>query len=179
MQNNFEGHLRTLSEMTEICDGNTVDRVDCLIKEAKLFSKLCQTDLDRAEEVISCGWQLIQKAACPKEVVQPKCDELSRIRNLINDRLNKRHEILLRSRELMDRVEKANAWCARGIEILTNQHIEKCSTSHDLAEQSLQEILQFIASATEFKLGSPKEFRQGLEELTIPETKPLVTQVRN
>lgn len=94
--------------MTEICDGNTVDRVDCLIKEAKLFSKLCQTDLERAEEVISCGWQLIQKAACPKEVVQPKCDELSRIRSLINDRLYKRHEILLKSRELMDRVEKVS-----------------------------------------------------------------------
>lgn len=92
--------------MTEICDGNTVARVDCLIKEAKLFSKLCQTDLDRAEEVISCGMQLVQKAACPREVVQPKCDELSRIRNLINDRLNKRREILMKSRELMDRVEK-------------------------------------------------------------------------
>lgn len=98
--------MRTLSEMTEICDGNTVARVDCLIKEAKLFTKLCQTDLDRAEEVISCGNQLILKSACPKEVVQPKCDELTRIRNMINDRLNKRHEILLKSRELMDRVEK-------------------------------------------------------------------------
>lgn len=72
---------------------------------------------------------------------------------------------------------QANLWCARGIEILTNQHIEKCSKSPELAEESLQEILQFIASATDFKLESPKEFRQGLEELTIPETKPLVTQV--
>lgn len=105
-QGNFESHLRTLSEMTEICDGNTVARVDCLIKEAKLFHKLCETDLDRAEEVISCGMQLIQKAACPKDVVQPKCDELSRIRSLIVDRLNRRHETLLKSRELMDRVEK-------------------------------------------------------------------------
>lgn len=103
-QSNFENHLRTLSEM--IYDGNTVARVDNLIKEAKLFHKLCQSDLDRAEEVISCGVQLIHKAACPKEVVQPKCDELSRIRNLITDRLNKRHEILLKSRDLMDRVEK-------------------------------------------------------------------------
>lgn len=106
-QSNFEGHLRTLSEM--ICDGNTVARVDCLIKEAKMFSKLVKTDLDRAEEVISCGRQLIQKAACPKEVVQPKCDELSRIMSLITDRLSKRHEILLKSRELMDRVEKVRS----------------------------------------------------------------------
>lgn len=92
--------------MTEICDGNTVARVDCLIKEAKLFHKLCETDLDRADEVISCGVQLIQKAACPRDIVQPKCDELSRIRCLITDRLHRRHETLKKSRELMDRVEK-------------------------------------------------------------------------
>lgn len=108
LQANFEGHLRTLAEMTEICDGNTVARVDCLIKEAKLFHKLCQTDLDRAEEVHSCGVQLIQKAACPRDVVQPKCDELSRIRSLITERLNRRHDTLHKSRELMDRVEKVN-----------------------------------------------------------------------
>lgn len=75
---------------------------------------------------------------------------------------------------------QANAWCARGIDILTNQHIERCSKSPELAEQSLQEILEFIASAsTEFDLESSKEFRQELEQLTIPETKPLVTQVSN
>lgn len=106
VQCNFETHLRTLSEMTEICDGNTVARVECLMKEAKLFRKLCETDLERAEEVISCGMQLIQKAACPRDVVQPKCDELSRIKNMITDRLSRRHDTLLKSRELMDRVEK-------------------------------------------------------------------------
>lgn len=108
LQVNFEGHLRTLAEM--ICDGNTVARVDCLIKEAKLFGKLCETDLDRAEEVISCGQQLVQQAACPREMVQPKCDELSRIRQLVTERLSKRHELLLKSRELMDRVEKVRSF---------------------------------------------------------------------
>lgn len=62
--------------------------------------------------------------------------------------------------------------------MLTSQHIEKCSKSPELAEESLQEILQFIASATDFQPESSKEFRLALEELTIPETRPLVTQVR-
>lgn len=86
-----------------------------------------------------------------------------------SDNFNSKHNLLFFC--------QANAWCARGIEVLTNQHIEKCSKSPELAEEGLQEILQFIASATEFNLESSKEFRQELEALTIPETKPLVTQV--
>lgn len=39
--------------MTEI--GETVVRVDTLIKETKAFQKICQGDIERAEEVISAG----------------------------------------------------------------------------------------------------------------------------
>lgn len=39
--------------MAEI--GETVGRVDTLIKETKLFQKLCRTDIDRAEEVNISG----------------------------------------------------------------------------------------------------------------------------
>lgn len=39
--------------MTEI--GETVDRVDSLIKDTKRFQKLCDIDIERAEEVVSIG----------------------------------------------------------------------------------------------------------------------------
>lgn len=47
----------------------------------------------------------------------------------------------------------------------------------EVAEQSLQEILTFIASAAEFRVSSPREFRNVFEESQTPETKALVTQV--
>lgn len=72
---------------------------------------------------------------------------------------------------------KANIWCARGIELLASQRIEKCSVSVDIAEQSLQEIQEFLASAAEFRVSSPREFRNVFEESQTPETKALVTQV--
>lgn len=75
-------------------------------------------------------------------------------------------------------VLQANRWCARGIDLLASQHIEKWSSSPELAEQSLAEIQQYIASAEEFKLSSPKEFRNIFEDSITPETKALVTQVR-
>lgn len=53
------------------------------------------------------GQQLISvRGACPREVVQPKCDELSRVCDIVTERLSRRLEILLKSRDLMERVEK-------------------------------------------------------------------------
>lgn len=72
---------------------------------------------------------------------------------------------------------QANRWCTRGIDLLASQHIEKCSTSPELAEQSLLEIQQYVASAEEFKLSSPKEFRSLFQDSITSETKALVTQV--
>ncbi len=42
--------------MTEI--GESVDRVDALLKETKTFHSLCETDIERAEEVLSIGTYL-------------------------------------------------------------------------------------------------------------------------
>lgn len=39
--------------MTEI--GESVDRVDTLLKETKTFHSLCESDIERAEEVLSIG----------------------------------------------------------------------------------------------------------------------------
>ena len=81
--------------------------VDMLIKEAKVFQKMCQSDIERAEKVISAGQQLVGiRGAYPREVVQPKCEELLRVCDIITDRLTKRVEILAKNRDLMERVEK-------------------------------------------------------------------------
>ncbi|XP_035911796.1 guanine nucleotide exchange factor DBS-like isoform X2 [Anopheles stephensi] len=179
LQNNFDRHLKTVSDMTEI--GETVTRMDQLLNETKEFQLICGLDVERAQHVISTGQRLIGTkgciSSCPKEVVQPKCDELSRVCALIHDRISKRIDTLAKARELMERVEKANKWCTRGIELLATQRIEKCSVSAEIAEQSLQEIQDYLASAAEFKLYSPKEIKNEIQENTTLETKALVSQV--
>lgn len=55
------------------------------------------------------GQQLMSvRGACPKEVVQPKCDELSRVCEIVSERISRRLEILVKSRDLMERVEKVS-----------------------------------------------------------------------
>lgn len=73
---------------------------------------------------------------------------------------------------------QANSWCARGIELLASQRIEKCSISPEHAEESLQEIQQFVLSASEFCItSSPSELREVFKESATQETKALVSQV--
>ncbi|XP_017466709.1 PREDICTED: guanine nucleotide exchange factor DBS-like [Rhagoletis zephyria] len=176
LQTIFDAHLKCVAEMTEI--GESVERVDTLMADTKHYQQLSQVDIERAGEVISAGQQLLGvRGVYPWEIVQPKCDELQRVCDIITERLCKRLEILTKNRELMERVEKANQWCANGVELLASQRIEKCSASPEIAEQSLQEIQAFISSAAEFKLSSPSEFKKIFLESTTPETKALVSQL--
>ncbi|XP_017837139.1 guanine nucleotide exchange factor DBS isoform X3 [Drosophila busckii] len=176
LQNIFDGHMKTVAFMTEI--GESVNRVVALIEETQEFCLLIESDIQNANKVIQSGQQLIgSRGVYPWEIVQPKCDELERVGKLIRMRLTRRLEILAKNSELMERVEKANQWCANGVELLASQRIEKCSVSEDLAEQSLHEIQAFIASASNFKLSSPSEFKKIFLESTTPETKALVSQI--
>ncbi|XP_030557055.1 guanine nucleotide exchange factor DBS isoform X2 [Drosophila novamexicana] len=176
LQNIFDGHLKTVADMTEI--GESVERVAKLVQDTETFCELIKTDIERAEKVIQAGQQLVgSRGVYPWEIVQPKCDELQRVCDIISMRLSKRLEILAKNSELMERVEKANQWCANGVELLASQRIEQCSVSADLAEQSLHEIQAFIASASDFKLSSPSEFKKIFLDSTTPETKALVSQV--
>lgn len=115
LQANFDRHQSAVSDMTEI--GETVDRMDQLIKETKEFQLGCAVDVERADQVIATGQKLIGSkgciSSCPREVVQPKCDELTRVCELINERVTKRIETLIKARELMERVEKVRAIVGR------------------------------------------------------------------
>lgn len=127
------------------------------------------------------GEQLITKfSTCPKDTIEPKTTELLRIRDLFTDRLERRLETLSKARDLMENVERANDWCTKGIELMAAQQVEKCSIASEvtIAEQNLQELNNFIASAADFSLSSPKEFKNVFEESKTVETKAIVSQVR-
>ncbi|EDW31288.1 GL11039 [Drosophila persimilis] len=105
LQNLFDGHFKAIAEMNEI--GESVERVAMLIQETEYFQAMIRTDVERIEEVVHAGQQLIgSRGVYPWEVVQPKCDELQRVRDVIGMRLTKRLDILAKNSELMERVEK-------------------------------------------------------------------------
>ncbi|XP_041975646.1 guanine nucleotide exchange factor DBS-like isoform X3 [Aricia agestis] len=162
MQATLDNHLKTACDMTEV--GETVNRVESLIQEAKDFEKLCNSDLDAASAVIDEGEILMKDPLSSVDHIESKCEELRRTSSLLIEKIQKRNALLVKARELMDRIDKANDWCATGVEILA-------------AEGGLAAVDKLLEDAKSFDLTAPEEFREMLMQSATQETRALVTQV--
>ncbi|XP_011505460.1 PREDICTED: guanine nucleotide exchange factor DBS-like [Ceratosolen solmsi marchali] len=165
LQASLNQHLKTIEEMTEV--GETQAKINQLLRETSAFQMICRSDIDRAEEVVISGEQLLSdRHQCPVEIVKPKCVELQRICSMINQKLERRLHTLAKYQQLMEYIDMANTWCARGIELLATQN------NLIPADQALQELQSLVSDAKEFH-HSENVF---VDSIT-PETKAIVTQV--
>lgn len=135
----------------------------------KSFEELCQSEIDQVSEVIAKGQSIIEgnDKNSSKDMVEPKCNELNRITRMFNEKLMKRTETLVKARDLIERVENANEWCAKGIDLLASQRIENVSVPPETAEIKLHEIIQFVESANDFQLSSLREFEESSSLLNL------------
>lgn len=141
LQVNFNAHLKVVQDMTEI--GETISRINNLFKEVTAFEKLCLVDIERAEEVVSSGQNLIQnKSFGSLQCVEPKCYELIRMRDTLQEKLQKRKELLKKSKEILELIEKANDWCSNGANLLSEQNLDKCSL--EVAKNYITNIENFL-----------------------------------
>lgn len=93
--------------MTEV--GENTERISILIKETEELRDVTRINIERADKVVLVGQELIgSRRLYPWEVVQPKCDELKRICDLIDSQLSQRIDTLIKNRDLMERVEKVS-----------------------------------------------------------------------
>ncbi|XP_053614201.1 guanine nucleotide exchange factor DBS-like isoform X2 [Plodia interpunctella] len=162
MQATLDGHLKTACDMTEV--GETANRVENLIQEATDFEKLCTCDLETANAVIDDGEKLMQDPLSSVDHIESKCEELRRTSALLVDKIQKRNLLLAKARELMDRIDKANEWCATGVDLLAG-------------EKGLVAVDRLIEDAKSFGLSTPEQFREMLMQSATQETRALVTQV--
>ncbi|CRL00210.1 CLUMA_CG013484, isoform A [Clunio marinus] len=180
LQSKFDGHLRALSEMTEI--GDTVTRIDHFIEDIMAFKESCEADIIRADEAMTKGQSIIDcsEKCSSKDMVEPKCNELTRIVKLFNEKLSKRAETLTKARDLMERIDMANEWCAKGIDLLASQRIENVSVPPETAEIKLHEIIQFIESAEEFQLSNLRDYDEStsLESIIVSQVLQRIDDVK-
>ncbi|XP_059481184.1 guanine nucleotide exchange factor DBS-like isoform X2 [Neocloeon triangulifer] len=173
LQTKFDDHLSVISHMTEI--GESVNRVDYLINEANVFERKCLFDLERAEELQGIGTELMSSRHYGMDSIRPKCVELCRMAQNLGERLQHRTALLAKCRELQERIERANKWCAEGIEMLA-QPMEKNSTPEQ-AEQALTDLEAFKAAGAEWGAVKSIDLKQTFKDVITPETKALVQQV--
>ncbi|XP_075794171.1 putative guanine nucleotide exchange factor MCF2L2 isoform X2 [Pelodiscus sinensis] len=150
--------------------GDSVARVEHLLKEQKQLDEKGQEPLEKAQSLALHGDQLIQNNHYAVDSIRPKCVELRRICDDFANETKKKYDILRKSLELHKQLDKASQWCEAGIYLLASQAVDKCQ-SQDGAETALSDIEKFLGTSKEHQLSNPKEFYNQFDMILTPEIK--------
>ncbi|XP_052783921.1 guanine nucleotide exchange factor DBS-like isoform X3 [Mya arenaria] len=156
--------------------GDSVKRVDELTAEFDVFEKQAKQELETGEKMRSDGEQYILDDHYAVDSIRPKCIELQRMCDQYRQLLRRRREILTKSHDLQERIEKANKWCTSGVDMLTTVQLEGCH-SNEAVTKAVEDIDKFVASVKELKLNNPKEFRQLFDSVITSDTRASVQKV--
>ncbi|NWS40930.1 MF2L2 factor, partial [Probosciger aterrimus] len=140
------------------------------------FSLTSQEPLEKAQSLALHGEQLIQNNHYAVDSIRPKCVELRRICDDFTNETKKKYDILGKSLELHEQLDKASQWCEAGIYLLASQAVDKCQ-SQEGAETALVEIEKFLVTAKEHQLSNPKEFYNQFEMILTPEIQAKVQRI--
>uniref|UniRef100_A0A8B9ZRM9 MCF.2 cell line derived transforming sequence-like 2 n=1 Tax=Anas zonorhyncha TaxID=75864 RepID=A0A8B9ZRM9_9AVES len=89
--------------------GDSVTRVEHLLREQKQLEEKGQEPLEKAQTLALHGEQLIQNNHYAVDSIRPKCVELRRICDDFTNETKKKYDILGKSLELHQQLDKANA----------------------------------------------------------------------
>ncbi|XP_069474740.1 probable guanine nucleotide exchange factor MCF2L2 isoform X2 [Ambystoma mexicanum] len=156
--------------------GNSVARVEQLLKELKHLEEIGQGSLEKAQLLALHGDQLIHSNHYAVDSIRPKCVELRRICDDFTNETKKKYDVLGKSHELHKQLDKANEWCESGIYLLASQAVDKCQ-SQEGAETALCDIEKFRGSAKEHPLSNPIDFYNQFDVILTAEIKSCVQKV--
>ncbi|KAL3847149.1 hypothetical protein ACJMK2_018078, partial [Sinanodonta woodiana] len=156
--------------------GDTLAQVENLIQEFDHFEEKALKEIEHGEKMRTNGEELIVDDHYAVDSIRPKCIELQRICDQYKQLVRRRREILTKSHDLQERIDKANKWCTYGVDMLANQQLERIQTQQG-AEKAIQEIDTFLTTTTELKLTNPKEFRQLFDSVMTADSRATVQKV--
>uniref|UniRef100_A0A452TLI6 MCF.2 cell line derived transforming sequence-like 2 n=1 Tax=Ursus maritimus TaxID=29073 RepID=A0A452TLI6_URSMA len=176
-----------LAEQADFTDiGDSVIRVEQLLKEHKNLEGKGQEPLEKARLLAIIGDQLIQSHHYAVDSIRPRCVEL---RHLCDDFINenkKKYDILGKSLELHRQLDKVSQWCEAGIYLLASQAVDKCQSREgvDVALNDIEGVpliltIDVKARAQEVlqKLGDVQEIfhkrQMSLMKLAARQTRPV------
>ncbi|XP_053404393.1 guanine nucleotide exchange factor DBS-like isoform X2 [Mercenaria mercenaria] len=157
-------------KMKEI--GDSVKQVEELIQEFDEFETKAKQEIEQGDKMRADGDQYIMDDHYAVDSIRPKCIELQRMCEQYRQLLRRRREILNKSHELQERIEKASKWCSSGMDMLTSQ-MEGCNTPESI-RKAIDDIDKFVATSKDLKLNNPKEFRQLFDSVITSDTRATV-----
>ncbi|XP_031956417.1 guanine nucleotide exchange factor DBS isoform X11 [Corvus moneduloides] len=130
-----------LSAFTDV--GNSSSHVEHILKDLANFEEKSYETIAKARMLASERDAFIQSNHYAVDSIIPKCSELHHLCDAFTTEIERRRNLLNKSLELHDLLEKSMKWCDEGIYLLASQPVDKCQ-SQDGAESALQEIEKFL-----------------------------------
>uniref|UniRef100_A0A8C3RJC3 MCF.2 cell line derived transforming sequence like n=1 Tax=Cyanoderma ruficeps TaxID=181631 RepID=A0A8C3RJC3_9PASS len=130
-----------LSAFTDV--GNSRSHVEHILKDLANFEEKSHETVAKARMLASERDAFIQSNHYAVDSIIPKCSELHHLCDTLTTETERRRNLLNKSLELHDLLEKSMKWCDEGIYLLASQPVDKCQ-SQDGAESALQEIEKFL-----------------------------------
>ncbi|KRX91088.1 Guanine nucleotide exchange factor DBS [Trichinella pseudospiralis] len=152
----------------------SIDEVDRLIEEYRIYAEKTQADVQAANSLKLRGEQLI--AAEEKELIgslTPKCQELQRLTEQLDQALKNRSRFLHDVKKLHDYICQANHWCNTGVQLMINMTMEFDDIRQ--CEESLYSIQNLLSSSND--LTFDLDTSDSLLLLSAYDTKTLLSQV--
>ncbi|KRX91086.1 Guanine nucleotide exchange factor DBS [Trichinella pseudospiralis] len=166
--------LRQFEEDFKKCRLCSIDEVDRLIEEYRIYAEKTQADVQAANSLKLRGEQLI--AAEEKELIgslTPKCQELQRLTEQLDQALKNRSRFLHDVKKLHDYICQANHWCNTGVQLMINMTMEFDDIRQ--CEESLYSIQNLLSSSND--LTFDLDTSDSLLLLSAYDTKTLLSQV--
>lgn len=138
-----------LSAFTDV--GNSRSHVEHILKDLANFEEKSYETVGKARMLASERDAFIQSNHYAVDSIIPKCSELHHLCDAFTTETERRRNLLNKSLELHDLLEKSMKWCDEGIYLLASQPVDKCQ-SQDGAESALQEIEKFLDTGASNKI---------------------------
>ncbi|XP_029906370.1 guanine nucleotide exchange factor DBS isoform X4 [Myripristis murdjan] len=167
----LDGLTDSLTGLSDI--GDCVARVEHLLKELKVLEEKAQATLEKAQLHALHGDQLIQSNHYAVDSIRPKCVELRRVCDDFNNEAKKKTDVLSKSLQIHQGIDKVNQWCESGVYLLASQAVDKCQ-SQEGAESALADIERFLETAEENQLTELRNIHNQYEVVLSEDVKASV-----
>ncbi|KAL3117461.1 hypothetical protein niasHT_003209 [Heterodera trifolii] len=164
LQNHFAKHMlrleehRQLGDSEEIADGLAREHAEYGTEALDDVIRPCRALRKRGIELSEKGGDLSELLNSTKgsDSVGPKCDELNRMAEVLGEAVERRGQMLEKSRKMHAQIAKANNWCRRGVELLYVASLDLlsagCSNNLAIYEHATERLEQFITEGDALKL---------------------------
>ncbi|CAJ0951790.1 unnamed protein product, partial [Mesorhabditis belari] len=175
LQAAFARHMMYLEEHREVGDGP--ERAEILAKQHDEYSLTAQDDVTIARSLRQTGEDLVASHdAEGAGSLLPKCEELERMAEALTSALERRRAVLELSKRMHSQISQANAWCKKGVEVLSTVPFEVTPSSVSNHIDRMDALLQ-EASTLQLDSLSQSPTMNKLILLTTTETSTLLAQV--